>query len=102
VTRSIGCHAVVGVLLADGAGAPFVESEVEKADEAEGRPRPRERFAYPWLRVDDDDRRAEEVLRPAIEHWRGSGLYRDPMRLAPPDARELGVVGDRSTTAADT
>jgi|SRR5580658_4224167 hypothetical protein len=99
---AIAGRAVDGVLLAEGARAPFVESEVQKADEAEDRPRPRECVAYPWLRVDDDDRPAEEVLRPAVEHWRRSGLYRAPTRLAPRDARELGVVGDPSTTAAAT
>jgi hypothetical protein len=98
---AIAGRAVDGILLAEGARAPFVESEVRKVDETQRRLRRRECVAYPWLRVDDDDRRAEDVLRPAVEHWRRSGLYRDPMRLAPRDARELGIVGDPSTTAAD-
>jgi alkanesulfonate monooxygenase SsuD/methylene tetrahydromethanopterin reductase-like flavin-dependent oxidoreductase (luciferase family) len=82
-----------GLLLAEGAGAPFVEWAVQQVSVAHGGTAPAECVVYAWLRIDEDDRRAQEVLGPAVEPWRSSGLYPEPMRLAPTDVRELGVVG---------
>jgi alkanesulfonate monooxygenase SsuD/methylene tetrahydromethanopterin reductase-like flavin-dependent oxidoreductase (luciferase family) len=83
-----------GILLVEGAGAPFVEWAVRQANAADGRVNPPECVVYAWLRIDDDDERAKRILHPTLEHWRGSGPCPEPMRLAPADLRELGGVGD--------
>ncbi len=89
-----------GILLAEGAGAPFVEWAVQRAGaEDSSRADPPRCVVYVWFRVDDDGRRVDELLRPAIDHWRDSGHYPEPVRLAPADERELGVVGDPSACA---
>jgi 5,10-methylenetetrahydromethanopterin reductase len=86
-----------GILLAEGAGAPFVEWAVRQAaDAAAGREHPPECVVYAWLRIGDD---ADRLLPPAIEHWRSSGHYPAPVRLAPADERELGVVGSPDACA---
>lgn len=89
-----------GILLAEGAGAPFVEWAVQRAGaEDSSRAEPPRCVVYAWFRVEDDSRRVDELLRPAINHWRDSGHYPEPMRLAPADERELGVLGDPSACA---
>jgi 5,10-methylenetetrahydromethanopterin reductase len=86
-----------GILLAEGAGAPFVEWAVRQAtDAATGREHPPECVVYAWLRIGDD---AHRLLAPAIEHWRDGGHYPEPTRLAPDDERELGVVGSPAECA---
>jgi 5,10-methylenetetrahydromethanopterin reductase len=96
---AIAGRAADGILLAEGAGAPFVDWAVEQASAADGGAKRPECVVYSWLRIDDDARRAREALRPAVEHWRSSGLYPEPMRLAPADPRELAVVGDAAACA---
>jgi 5,10-methylenetetrahydromethanopterin reductase len=96
---AIAGRAADGILLAEGASAGFVEWAVQQASAVDGGAKRPDCVLYSWLRIDDDARRAEEALRPAVEHWRSSGLYPEPMRLAPADARELGVVGDPPTCA---
>jgi 5,10-methylenetetrahydromethanopterin reductase len=81
-----------GILLAEGAGAPFVESAVRCSTEAGGDTLV-ECVVYVWARIDDDERRANDVLGPAIDHWLGSGRYPEPSRLAPADLSELGAIG---------
>jgi 5,10-methylenetetrahydromethanopterin reductase len=89
-----------GILLAEGAGAPFLRWAVQQAGVERGSAgNPRRCVVYAWLCLDDDIRHVDELLRPAIDHWRGSGHYPEPVRLAPADERELGVVGDASACA---
>jgi alkanesulfonate monooxygenase SsuD/methylene tetrahydromethanopterin reductase-like flavin-dependent oxidoreductase (luciferase family) len=84
-----------GILLAEGAGPAFVEWAVGQA--SNGR-RP-ECVVYAWMRVDEDEDRVRALLTPALEHWSGSGNYPEPVRLAPADPLELGVLGDPAACA---
>jgi alkanesulfonate monooxygenase SsuD/methylene tetrahydromethanopterin reductase-like flavin-dependent oxidoreductase (luciferase family) len=88
-----------GMLLAEGAGVPFIEWAVEQVSEAGAAASPPECVVYAWLRIDEDEGRIGRLVDPAIEHWRSSGLYPEPMRLAPADMRELGVFGDPASCA---
>jgi 5,10-methylenetetrahydromethanopterin reductase len=87
-----------GILLAEGAGAPFVEWAVRQAtDAAAGREDPPECVVYAWLRIGEDE---DRHLAPAVEHWRAGGHYPEPVRLAPADERELAVAGSPGECAA--
>jgi alkanesulfonate monooxygenase SsuD/methylene tetrahydromethanopterin reductase-like flavin-dependent oxidoreductase (luciferase family) len=89
-----------GILLAEGAGAPFVEWAAQRvAAEEGGLANPPRCVVYAWLRIDEDSGGVDEVLRAAIDHWRGSGHYPEPVRMAPANERELGVVGDPAACA---
>lgn len=96
---AVAGRAADGMLLAEGAGAPFIEWAVEQVSDASAAVSPPECVVYAWLRIDEDEGRIGELVDPAIEHWRSSGLYPEPMRLAPADARELGVFGDPASCA---
>lgn len=92
---AVASRSADGILLPEGASAPFVEWAVQQASApADGREKRPECVVYAWLRIEDDDERAERVLRPAVEQWRDSGHYPEPVRLAPADIRDLGVVGE--------
>jgi 5,10-methylenetetrahydromethanopterin reductase len=89
-----------GILLAEGAGPAFVEWAVGQAsDGAAGREHPPECVVYTWMRVDDDEERVRALLEPAVERWRSSGNYPEPVRLAPDDPLDLAVAGDPGSCA---
>jgi alkanesulfonate monooxygenase SsuD/methylene tetrahydromethanopterin reductase-like flavin-dependent oxidoreductase (luciferase family) len=89
-----------GVLLAEGASAPFIEWAVRQTRAAGDRRGPFRCVVYSWARLDDDEQRALAWLRAAVDSWRSSALYPEPTRLAPPEIRELGVAGTPTGCAA--
>jgi 5,10-methylenetetrahydromethanopterin reductase len=96
---AVAGRAADGMLLAEGAGAPFIEWAIEQVSEASAAGSTPECVIYAWLRIDEDEATIGRLVDPAIEHWRSSGLYPEPMRLAPDDKRELGVFGDPESCA---
>jgi 5,10-methylenetetrahydromethanopterin reductase len=99
---AVAARSAEGILLAEGAAAPFVRWAVEQTTIEDGRAsNPRRCVVYAWLRVDEDSHHVDELLRPAIDHWRASGHYPEPVRQAPADDRELGVVGEVPACASN-
>jgi alkanesulfonate monooxygenase SsuD/methylene tetrahydromethanopterin reductase-like flavin-dependent oxidoreductase (luciferase family) len=96
---AVAGRAADGMLLAEGAGASFIEWAVEHVSEASAADSTPECVVYAWLRIDEDEAAIGRLVDPAIEHWRSSGLYPEPTRLAPDDERELGVFGDPESCA---
>jgi 5,10-methylenetetrahydromethanopterin reductase len=79
-----------GVLLPEGASAGAVAWVREALGPAA------EIVVYSWLRVDDDDNRARQAVRPLVRTWRDGGMYPNLVRLG-----HVPVEGDVDDGAVD-
>ena len=97
-----------GLLVPEGCGQRFIataRTSMLAASSSSASPQPPELIAYGWLRLDDDEARARQMLAGVVSEWAVSGLFPDPVAAAgvngAPDeesisrelADELGIVG---------